>query len=90
MTGSDMWRVDVAGIPVMVKGEHAYRHLEDVNRKLAKMTLALHKIASCASYHHGDCPDIAQMAIRSEDGQRVQRDNDLIAELSRTCGWNRR
>lgn len=41
---SDMWRVDVAGVPVNVRGKNAYLHLQNVNRQLAKMKLALHKI----------------------------------------------
>lgn len=41
----DIWRVDVEGYACHVKGEHAKDHLEQVNRKLAKMKMALHRIS---------------------------------------------
>lgn len=37
-------RADVAGVPVMVRGHDACEHLVNVNRALAIMRLALHKI----------------------------------------------
>jgi hypothetical protein len=39
-------RVDVAGVPVMVRGQHDYEHLTRVNRSLAIAVLALHRIAA--------------------------------------------
>lgn len=40
----DMWRVDVAGCPVLVKGEPSKDFLTHVNRRMARMKMALHKI----------------------------------------------
>jgi hypothetical protein len=40
----DMWRVDVAGIPISVRGEAAKDHLEAVVRQMARMKLALNKL----------------------------------------------
>jgi hypothetical protein len=45
---ADMWRVDVAGVPVSVRGQVAYEHLQQVNRSLAQMKSALHQIAKMA------------------------------------------
>jgi len=41
-------RVDVAGVPVFVRGQDAYEHLVHVNQKLAIAKLALHKIKASA------------------------------------------
>ncbi len=41
---ANLWRVDVAGIPVTVYGKPACEHLESVNRDLARMKMALHCI----------------------------------------------
>lgn len=41
----DMWRVDVAGYPVSVRGLPAKDHLERVNNQLARMKMALYRIA---------------------------------------------
>ena len=41
----DMWRADVAGFAVSVRGETAKAHLENVSRKLARMKAALRRIA---------------------------------------------
>jgi hypothetical protein len=49
---ADMWRVDVAGYPVFVKGQVARAHLEKVNQQLARMRLALHKIKGGHSQDH--------------------------------------
>jgi hypothetical protein len=43
-TATDMWRVDVSGYPCSVRGSAAADHLGSVNRRLAKMRLALHRI----------------------------------------------
>jgi hypothetical protein len=40
----DMWRVDVAGYPISVRGQYARDHLEKINRQNAKMKMALHRI----------------------------------------------
>jgi hypothetical protein len=40
----DMWRVDVAGVPLMVRGEAARDHLEKINREMDRMKLSLHKL----------------------------------------------
>ena len=37
-------RVDVEGVSVVVLRDHAREHLESVNRKLAIMKMALHRI----------------------------------------------
>jgi len=42
---NDMWRVDVSGYPCSVRGEHAKDHLEAVNRQMARMKMALHRIS---------------------------------------------
>jgi hypothetical protein len=39
-----LWRVDIAGQTVLVHGEDAYRHIQSVNHKLARMKMALHRI----------------------------------------------
>lgn len=44
-TNNDLWRVDVAGYACYVKGKHAADHLERVNGSLARMKMALHRIA---------------------------------------------
>jgi hypothetical protein len=41
----DLLRVDVAGVAVMVRGDVAREHLENVNRDIAKMKMALHRIS---------------------------------------------
>jgi hypothetical protein len=41
---NDLWRVDVAGIPVMVKGKPSYEFLQSINTERARMKLALHRI----------------------------------------------
>lgn len=43
-TNNDMWRVDVAGYPVSVKGQAARAHLEQINHQFARMKMALHRI----------------------------------------------
>ena len=43
-----MFRVDVEGIAIRVQNEGDRLHLERVNRKLARMKLALHRIAGGA------------------------------------------
>lgn len=40
----DLWRVDVGGVPILVKGKPAYEYLQHINSRMAKMKLALHKI----------------------------------------------
>ena len=45
---SGLLRVDVAGMPIMVRGEVERAHLEKVNQQLTKMKLALHKITNAA------------------------------------------
>lgn len=67
MRDMKQWRVDVRGYAVIVRSEQAMRHLEEVNRELAKMKLALHKIAACQSYAPGDVVDIARKAISKDD-----------------------
>lgn len=41
MTGpvNDMWRVDVCGVPVTVRGRLAKDHLEQVNHQIAELRL---------------------------------------------------
>lgn len=60
---ADMWRVDVAGYPVSVKGQVAYEHLQQVNRSLAQMKLALHQIAKIAN-KPGGVGQIARDVLR--------------------------
>lgn len=60
---TDMWRVDVSGYPLSVRGEPAREHLERVNRNLAVMKLALHKIAKLAE-RPGGVGEIARDALR--------------------------
>jgi hypothetical protein len=40
----DMWRVDIAGVSVLVRGEAAKDHLEKINRERIRMKLSLNKI----------------------------------------------
>jgi hypothetical protein len=61
---ADMWRVDVAGYPIMVRGQVARTHLEQVNRNLAVMKLALHKISAIAR-RQGEVGEVARDAIRA-------------------------
>lgn len=61
MAEPTLLRVDVAGVPIMVRGEDAYEHLTRVNRSLAVAVLALHRVAK------GDplnAPDTARNAIQ--------------------------
>lgn len=37
-------RVDVAGVAIYVCSEFEYRHLTEINQKMARMKLALHKL----------------------------------------------
>ncbi len=60
---ADMWRVDVAGYPVSVKGQDAREHLEEVNRSLSQMKMALHQIAAIAT-KPGGVGQIARDALR--------------------------
>ena len=61
---ADMWRVDVEGYPVSVKGQVARAHLEQVNRRLAMMKLALHQIAQLAQ-KPGGVGQVARDALRA-------------------------
>lgn len=59
----DMWRVDVAGVPVSVRGEQAKIHLEQVNGQLAKMKMALHRISKMHPSSPG-AGNVAREALR--------------------------
>lgn len=59
MPVNDIWRVDVAGIPVDVRGEHARDHLQEINQKMARMKLALHKLKS----NEGQVGEIAKRGL---------------------------
>jgi hypothetical protein len=61
---ADMWRVDVAGYPISVRGQVAREHLEQVNRQLSVMKLALHKISAQAG-QPGGVGQIARDALRA-------------------------
>jgi hypothetical protein len=37
-------RVDVAGVAIYVRSEFEMRHLTEINQKMARMKLALHKL----------------------------------------------
>jgi hypothetical protein len=56
---SDMWRVDVAGYPISVRGQHAHDHLEQINRENARMKLALHKL----KWIDGEVGKVARMGL---------------------------
>lgn len=60
----NMWRVDVAGVPVSVHGESAYEHLRRVNSQLARMKMALHLIAM--NWDDAGCGDIAREALKND------------------------
>jgi hypothetical protein len=60
---ADMWRIDVAGMPISVRGQPAYEHLQQVNRSLAQMKLALHQIAQIAA-RPGGVGQIARDVLR--------------------------
>ncbi len=60
---ADMWRVDVAGVPIMVRGQVAVAHLEKVNRSLTQAKMALHQIAALAR-KSGGVGQIARDALR--------------------------
>lgn len=59
-----IWRVDIAGRTVFVRGEDAYRHLLSVNSQMANMKMALHRIAK----HHPEVRDAALEALRQVEG----------------------
>lgn len=54
-SAADMWRVDIAGHAITVRGEHAKEVLEKFRHQHAKMKLALHKIIK----QHPEASDIA-------------------------------
>jgi len=61
---NDMLRVDVCGYPVSVRGDAARLHLEQITGKMARMKLALHRIADMDP---GIAGDIARVAL--SDGE---------------------
>lgn len=48
-TTSGEWRVDVKGYPVTVIGSYARDHLQEANREMGKMRMALHRILHFSS-----------------------------------------
>lgn len=64
MDGQALLRVDVAGVPVMVRGKIDYDHLTQVNRALAISRLALHKIMANPAF----AVAIAEKAIQDMKG----------------------
>lgn len=61
-----IWRVDIAGRTVFVRGEDAYRHLLSVNSQMANMKMALHRIAK--QHTHAHLQSIALEALRQVEG----------------------
>lgn len=53
-----LWRVDVSGVSISVRGEVAYRHLQEVNRRMARMELALHHL--CKMHPDADTMNVAR------------------------------
>ena len=68
----DMWRVDVAGIPVSVKGRASYEFLQSVNTERARMKMALHRILHMDPQDWGDLGiDKAQEIARAGLGSAL-------------------
>lgn len=65
----DMWRVDIAGYPVTVRGSLAKSRLEEVNHQMSRMKLALHRIArsgrekGTSGDGHSYCIEVAKEAL---------------------------
>jgi hypothetical protein len=63
---TNLWRVDVAGYPIDVRGEDERDYLQQVNSQLARMKMALHRIAkmdpSVPVEHFGD---VAREALKN-------------------------
>lgn len=53
-----LWRVDVSGVSVSVRGEDACRHLQEVNHRMARMKMALHRL--CKMHPDADTMNVAR------------------------------
>lgn len=60
----DLWRVDVRGFALKVKGGEAARHLEQTLHQMARMQMALHKISQ-RHPNEGTTGDSAREALKN-------------------------
>lgn len=60
---NDMWRVDIEGQSVFVRGESACHHLEQIASRLARMRMALHRIKG----GHSTDPQLDALAALSHE-----------------------